>query len=107
MKPSILRIQKIFKLEAERGHDNRAVMGGLDRMLELWESEAHADAIREELIQAVVARLRDYPRLSPTSRAESLDGLWKRIQRETGEGESESLQPIRKPKRIPPPLSGT
>ena len=71
MKPSILRIQKIFKLEAERGHDNRAVMGGLDRMLELWESEARADAIREELIQAVVARLRDYPRLSPTSRAES------------------------------------
>lgn len=103
MKPSILRLQKIFKLEAERGHDNRAVMGGLDRMLELWESEARADSINEDLIQAVIIRLRDYPRLSPASRAESLEGLWKRIQRETGEGESEPVQHVRQTKRIPPP----
>ena len=100
MKPSILRLQKIFKLEAERGHDNRAVMGGLDRMLEMWESEARADSIQEDLIQAVVARLRDYPRLSPASRAEILEGLWKRIQRETGAVEGEPTQPAYKPKRI-------
>jgi len=103
MKPSILRLQKIFKLEAERGHDNRAVMGGLDRMLELWESEARADSIHEDLIQAVIIRLRDYPRLSPASRAESLEGLWKRIQRETGESESEPVKLTRQAKRIHPP----
>lgn len=103
MKPSILRLQKIFKLEAERGHDNRAVMGGLDRMLDLWESEARADSINEDLIQAVVTRLRDYPRLSPTSRAESLEGLWKRIQRETGEGEPRISTPDLPSKRTPPP----
>lgn len=107
MKPSILRLQKIFKLEAERGHDNRAVMGGLDRMLELWESEARADSISEDLIQAVIIRLRDYPRLSPASRAESLEGLWKRIQRETGEGENELVKPARQVKRIPPPQTKT
>lgn len=103
MKPSILRLQKIFKLETERGHDNRAVMGGLDRMLELWESEARADTIQEDLIQAVVARLRDYPRLSPASRAEILEGLWKRIQRDLGEGEADAMQPVHKPERISPP----
>lgn len=103
MKPSIFRLQKIFKLEAERGHDNRAVMGGLDRMLEMWESEARADSIQEELIQAVITRLRDYPRLSPASRAESLDGLWKRIQRETGDAESKSTSSARKPQPTPPP----
>ncbi len=103
MKPSILRLQKIFKLEAERGHDNRAVMGGLDRMLEMWESEARADSIQEELIQAVITRLRDYSRLSPASRAESLDGLWKRIQRETGDTKSKPTSPAKKPQWTPPP----
>lgn len=106
MKPSILRLQKIFKLEAERGHDNRAVMGGLDRMLEMWESEARADLIQEELIQAVMVRLRDYSRLSPASRAESLDGLWKRIQRETGETESKPASSAKNPQRTPPPTRG-
>jgi ATP-dependent DNA helicase RecG len=90
MKPSIQKLQKFLKLEAERGYDNRAVMGGLDRMLAPWEAEARAESVPEELVQAVVARLRDYPHLSPRSRAETLEGLWRRIQRET----KENLPPL-------------
>ena len=82
MKPSLLKLQKFFKLEAERGYDNRAVMGGLSRMLEPWEAEARQDGLPEELIAAVLSRLRDYNRLSPTSRQEALQGLWARIQSE-------------------------
>ena len=82
MKPSILKLQKFFKLEADRGYDNRAVMGGLSRMLEPWEAEARQDGLPEELIAAVLSRLRDYNRLSPTSRQEALQGLWARIQSE-------------------------
>ncbi len=82
MKPSLQKLQKFLKLEAERGYDNRAVVGGLDRMLTLWEAEARAEEIPEEFIQIVIARLRDYPRLAPNSRAETLEGLWRRIQRE-------------------------
>src|SRR5690606_35038105 len=48
-------------------------------MLDYWEGEARADSITEEVIQAVVARLRSYEKLSPEGRAESLKGLWKRI----------------------------
>lgn len=92
MKPSINKLQKFFKLEAERNYDNNAVVGGLERMLERWEAEARADSISEELIQAVVSRVRDYGRLSPNSRAEALDGLWKRIQRSMG-GPSINLPP--------------
>jgi ATP-dependent DNA helicase RecG len=84
MKPSLLKLQKFFKLEAERGYDNRAVMGGLSRMLEPWEAEARQDGLPEELITAVLSRLRDYNRLSPASRQEALQGLWSRIQSEIG-----------------------
>ena len=81
MKPSLLKLQKFFKLEAERGYDNHAVLGGLDRMLERWEAEARSEGISNDLIQVVVARVRDYPRLTTTSRAEVLEGLMRRIQR--------------------------
>jgi len=82
MKPSLEKLQKFFKLEAERGYDNHAVLGGLERILDRWEAEARMDTLPEDLIQVVVERLRDYPRLTASSRAEVLEGLWRRIQRE-------------------------
>ena len=96
MKPSLQKLQKFFNLEAERGYDNHAVMGGLDRILDRWEGEARADELPEDLIQMVAARLHDYPRLTPTSRAEVLDGLWRRIQRGT-----ETPLPIVPPQEAP------
>jgi ATP-dependent DNA helicase RecG len=81
MKPSLQKLQKFFKLEAERGYDDRAVVGGLERIINTWENDARVDNLPEELIQAVIARLRDYNRLSPTSRQEALQGLWQRTQR--------------------------
>ena len=92
MKPSLVKLQKFFKLEAERGYDNRAVMGGLSRMLEPWEAEARQDGLPEELISAVLARLRDYNRLSPTSRQEALQGLWSRIQSESPSSEADPIE---------------
>jgi ATP-dependent DNA helicase RecG len=82
MKPSIHKLQKYINLEAERGYDNRAVMGGLDRILERWQAEARIDGLPEDLIEAVAARIRDYPRLAESSRAEVLDGLMRRLQRD-------------------------
>ncbi len=84
MKPSIEKLQKFFRLEAGRNYDDKAVMGGLQSMLAGWELEARADEIPEDLIQAVVIRLRDYQRLSEASRKETLHGIWARVQRETG-----------------------
>jgi hypothetical protein len=85
MKPSLNKLHKFFKLEAERNYDNRAVVGGLERMLEPWRAEATAEGLSHELIEAVVSRLRDYTKLTPNSRAEVLEGVWRRIQRESGE----------------------
>jgi ATP-dependent DNA helicase RecG len=93
MNPSLQKLQKFFKLESERGYDNRAVVGGLERMLDPWEAEARADGLPEELISAVVSRLRDYHRLSTASRQEVLQGLWRRIQRGTEEEISPTIPP--------------
>jgi ATP-dependent DNA helicase RecG len=101
MRPSLQKLEKFFKLEEERGYDNRAVLGGLERMLDHWEPEARADNLPEELIQTVVARVRDYPRLTANSRAETLNGLLRRVERlEAGEPVgtmSESPLPLEQP----------
>jgi ATP-dependent DNA helicase RecG len=79
MQPSLEKLRKFFRLEHENGYANSAIIGGLAKMLDYWEGEARADGIQEGVIQAVVQRLRSYDGLSPTSRADALRGLWKRI----------------------------
>ena len=79
MQPSLEKLRKFFRLEHENGYANTAIIGGLAQMLTFWEGEARADGIQEEVIQAVVQRLRSYDGLSPQSRADALKGLWKRI----------------------------
>ncbi len=79
MQPSLEKLRKFFRLERESGYQNSAIIGGLAKMLDFWEGEARADSLNEEVIQAVVQRLRSYDGLSPQSRADALKGLWKRI----------------------------
>src|SRR5829696_6312752 len=96
MQPSLEKLRKFFRLEHENGYNNIAIIGGLAKMLDYWEGEARADNIQEEVIQAVVQRLRSYEGLSPQSRADALRGLWKRI----GDTYPETQQ---KPRGVPPP----
>src|SRR5512135_3419946 len=96
MQPSLEKLRKFFRLEHENGYSNSAIIGGLAKMLDYWEGDARADGIQEEVIQAVVQRLRSYDGLSPQSRADALKGLWKRI----GETYPEAQQ---KPKGAPHP----
>ena len=112
MKPSIAKLQKFFKLEADRGYDNKAVLGGLAKMLDGWVSDARDDGLDEELIQAIISRLNDYDRLSETSRKETLFGLWSRIKRELGTPEyrekperkiEQSIEETIEPKEADPP----
>src|SRR5215208_3490997 len=94
MQPSLEKLRKFFRLEHENGYANSAIIGGLAKMLDYWEGEARVDSLQEEVIQAVVQRLRSYDGLSPQSRADALKGLWKRI----GETYPESQQ---KPRGAP------
>ena len=81
MKPSIDKLYKFLRLEVQNGHTNKAVIGGLQKIVSNWESEGRADGISEATIRAVSARLRDYHQLTVNSRAETIEGVWRRVQR--------------------------
>ena len=102
MKPSLQKLRKFFRLEAEREYDNKAVMGGLANILSAWELEAREDQLKEQTIQAVISRLRDYHRLSEESREVALKGIWQRVTRETSGDESETPQDP--PPALEPPI---
>jgi ATP-dependent DNA helicase RecG len=102
MKPSIQKLQKFFKLEAQRGFDNHAVMGGLERMLDWWSAEARADGLPDDLITLIEARIRDYARLTQKSRSETLQGLWRRIQRGDSDIPPEEKIDAERPAQISP-----
>ena len=75
MLSSVEKMQKFIRLEVERGYDNRAVVGGLDKILPSWENEARADRLGNDLIQAVITCLKAYPGLEPEARQECLSQL--------------------------------
>jgi len=79
MHSSIEKLRKFFRLEHENGYSNKAVIGGLENVLSLWEGEARNDKLPEEVVQATSATLHAYADLSPTERLESLKTLWKQI----------------------------
>lgn len=102
MQQSLEKLRKFFRLEHSNGYADTAIIGGLAKMLDFWEGEARADGITEEVIQAVIERLRSYHGLSPQSRADSLKGLWKRIGDSYPEaGQKTSRPPQPRPARAP------
>ena len=107
MQPSLEKLRKFFRLEHENKYANTAIIGGLAMMLDYWEGEARADGVAEEVIQAVVARLRSYEKLSPEGRAESLKGLWKRIGETYPEAGQKPKVPGNQPPRPPRPAEET
>ena len=111
MQPSLEKLRKFFRLEHENGYANSAIIGGLAKMLDFWEGEARVDGVKEEVIQAVVQRLRSYDGLSSQSRADALKGLWKRIgdtypdtqQRQRSvPNNGEGIQQKPRPSQLPP-----
>jgi ATP-dependent DNA helicase RecG len=76
---AVEKLIKYLDLEANRGYDNRAVMGGLERAAETWQEEAHQGGIDGETVAEVAATLRSYAALTPEARRESLRDLRARL----------------------------
>jgi ATP-dependent DNA helicase RecG len=58
---AIERLIKYIDLEASRGYDNRAVMGGLERAVEPWANDAVQSGVDEETVARVADALKRYP----------------------------------------------
>lgn len=63
---------KIFRLEANQGYENKAVMGGMKALAANWPSEARENAISENLIPVIASILNHYPDLEGKSRRQAL-----------------------------------
>ena len=68
MHSSIRKLQKFLQLESERGYDNRAVVGGLDKILPAWLKEALEDRLEQRLIDYVAEKIQDYAEQDTQSR---------------------------------------
>ncbi len=80
MRPSLEQLHKILQNEAQRGYDNKAVIGGLPKLLGFWEPNARRDNLDPALLADIVARVRAYPDLPEPARAEAVSALVKLIQ---------------------------
>lgn len=79
MLSSIEKLKKYIKLERERGYDNRAIVGGLDKVVPAWENDARADLVDENLIEMIVQHLHQYPLQEPEQRKGALEHLLKLV----------------------------
>ena len=70
---------RVLTLEEERGWDNRAVMGGLERMLARWPAQARQQGWPEPLVRRLEDFLRTYPHWPPEERARAAHALWEEI----------------------------
>lgn len=72
MSRSIETLYKIFKLEAQLNYNNKAVVGGLEKLADTWVGDARAEGLDEEAIQKTLGILKSYPSLDTAGRANAL-----------------------------------
>lgn len=101
MNPALEKLTKYLHLETDRGYDNRAVVGGLQNMLEPWEAEARSTGLSDETIEAVLSHLEGYSQLSTDSRRDVLDDLKRQLKREFPELEIRGLTEVDRETRTP------
>ncbi len=82
MQSSLKTLLKILRHEASRGYDDKAMFGGLVKMLDSWVPEARNEKISEEIVQAVINCMDTYHNLTGDKRSEALKNLWGRIEAE-------------------------
>ncbi|NTV36548.1 MAG: DEAD/DEAH box helicase, partial [Anaerolineaceae bacterium] len=70
MPSPIEKLQKFLSLETERRFDNRAVVGGLEKVQPTWDREAKESGIPISLVQAISDKLIQYPTIDSLIREE-------------------------------------
>ncbi|MEW5985704.1 MAG: hypothetical protein AB1791_03635, partial [Chloroflexota bacterium] len=85
MSQAFTRLEKVLKLEAEQGFQNKAVVGGIRQFATFWVSQARQEAADEAdlaLVEQVAELLMDYARLPGIeARAAAVDRLLTSLQR--------------------------
>ncbi len=59
----------------ERGYDNRAVVGGLDKIIPAWEQDALNEGVESRLVHAICQQLSSYPQQSMEERQNTVQSM--------------------------------
>jgi ATP-dependent DNA helicase RecG len=96
MLSSLAQLQKYLNAEISLKYSNKAVIGGLPRMLAFWEPNAKRDGLDAAALEGIVARINGYPDLPPEKRAGAVAELLDLI-KETNTREMAKRQPAATP----------
>ncbi len=80
MHPSLEHLKKILDLEIKDGCPNRAVIGGLPKMLGFWEPTARRAGFDPAFVDGIVARIRAYPDLPVSERSSAVQAMLQMVQ---------------------------
>ena len=72
MQRSTEKLYKILKLESDFNYNNKAVVGGLEKLTEMWQGEARADSLPEEQIQEIISILNHYSNQTSVERSQAV-----------------------------------
>ncbi len=108
MSRSFKRLQRVLKLEAQQGFQNKAVVGGMRQLVTFWVTQAREEAVDEAdliLVEQTAEALIGYDRLPGVAkRADMVESLLQRIEaREQRVGRSAPAPAPLKPEPTPPP----
>ncbi|MCR4407526.1 MAG: ATP-dependent DNA helicase RecG [Anaerolineae bacterium] len=77
------KLYKILQLEKEQGYRNRAVIGGLEKLISNWQDEARRQATIPEhqaVVDEIVSLLNNYPALTETgARAQVIEQILRKL----------------------------
>lgn len=90
MPSSLEKLKKILLLESDRGFDNRAVVGGLDKILQTWASEASTSGLPETILQTIQDSIERYPSQTVVERQATVKSLLDLIDSAPEVGETKS-----------------
>jgi len=80
--PAWDKLKKILRLEQSKGYRDEAVIGGLAKFVDLWQSEARAeaDATAEEWVDEIATSLANYADKDEAERSEVVEQVLSRLE---------------------------
>jgi ATP-dependent DNA helicase RecG len=76
MESPVDKLKKFLKLEKDRKFTNQAIIGGLEKVAPIWETEARSAGLPDSTIQKVNELLLQYPSLEVAQRQEAIDQIY-------------------------------
>ncbi len=99
----LTRLLKILALEKKQGYRNKAVIGGLDKFVSRWETDARAELGNVEGVDKIVALLLGYAVIEEPAARERIIGEVERCADELGSRQNQMKAAATPPAPQPPP----